>query len=105
MDEGKELQYRRIVVMSLKNGADYVNDTNPDQFDSVPKQSPVTFDFDLSEKLQHSATNSLFFPATAVVAATNVEASGENYTFVELFTKPPDEESDIYGIVVQYKEN
>jgi len=102
MDEGKELQYRRIVVMSLKNAADYID--NNYSFDSITSPAKINFTFSLSEALIKNSNNNLLdFPATASVAATGVQTQSGNFDFVELFTKY-EKDDENYGIVVQYKQ-
>lgn len=104
MDEGKELQYRRIVVMSLKNAADYVSGSG---IGGIPDFSTINFTFSLSKDLVKNPESETFpatiltFPATATLAATSVKTLNGTWDFVELYTRPPEAEED-YGIVVQY---
>jgi len=100
MDEGRELQYRRIIVMSLKNASDYI-DTNY-SFDNIQSPSTNDFLFTLSEGLVKNPNSiPLTFPATASVAATGVQTQSGTFDFIELFTKHKDDDEN-YGIVVQY---
>lgn len=102
MDEDKELQYRRIVVMSLKNAADAKKEKI---IKSTTTTSMVNFTFSLSEGLMKNPDKNPFtFPATATVAATNVRvpSTEATFSFVELYTKH-ENDTENYGIVVQYK--
>jgi len=106
MDEGKELQYRRIVVMSLKNAADA---KKSEIINHSTVTSAVNFTFSLSENLVKNPTNNSFpartwtFRATATLAASNVTipSTDATFSFVELYTKHPNDNEN-YGIVVQY---
>ncbi len=120
MDVRKESQYKRVVILSLKNAMDYSHGLNTingkdrqDYYDDLTEASQTwsrEFKFILSEDL--SPTNealSIDFPASVTLAATNVETSTQEATklnFFELYTKPDlinfDYDEDIYGIVVQY---
>lgn len=104
MDEDKELQYRRIVIMSLKNAADA---KIANIISNATDTTTVSFTFSLSENLAKNPTNDSFpaytwnFPSTATVAATSVQTQNGTFDFVELYTKHKDDEEN-YGIVVQY---
>jgi len=94
LDEGKELQYRRIIIMSLKNVTDrFHNDILADE----TNVSTFTFTFSKCGEVPDS------FPATISVATASVTVKDKSFGFLELFTKPP--ELDTYGIVVQYDRN
>lgn len=113
MDVRKESQYKRVVILSLKNGMDYSYDQQPQShFDSLTEDSLTwsgDFKFILSEGLAPTSESTIDFPASITLAATQVETSTEEATklnFFELYTKPDltnfDYSEDIYGIVVQY---
>lgn len=110
MDEDKELQYRRIVVMSLKNAADYIDDNF--NIEDITEPSTMNFSFAVSEALVRSPQSDTFpaytwtFPATASLAASNVTVTSPaaTFSFVELYTKHSSDTED-YGIVVQYDQN
>ena len=115
MDEGKESQYRRIVIMSLKNVADYFDNNRSTDYLNTITPSPFNFSFSLSKDLVKNPETDDFpaktydFPATATLAATNVSSSPSSpkrFYFVELYTnREVDPYDEDYGIVVQYNQN
>jgi len=109
MDEGKELQYRRIVVMSLKNAADEVHATKTqNQLNAITVPENLDFTFALSKDLVRNPQTESFpatvvlFPATATLAATEVFTGNATLNYFELYTKH-ENDSENYGIVVQYE--
>jgi len=108
MDEDKELQYRRIVVMSLKNAADKVhNEKTQTELNDITDDFTRNFTFLLSKDLVKNPDSDTFpatvlsFPATATLAATAITTSNATLNFFELYTKHKDD-AENYGIVVQY---
>jgi len=109
MDEDKELQYRRIVIMSLKNALDEIHQVKTqDQLNAIAVPKNLDFTFALSKDLmKNPQTDSfpatvLLFPATATLAATEVFTGSATLNYVELYTKYEKDEEN-YGIVIQYE--
>ena len=124
MDERrKESQYKKTVILSLKNVTDYINsvgtiDGTDTQIyfnnlsDSDRKES-VDFSFRLSSGLVGGSEDvpfparTIVFPATVTLSATTIETGSATLNFFELFTKPDykaaglDYTEDTYGIIVQ----
>jgi hypothetical protein len=87
LGEGREIQYRKIVVQSLYNAFEIVDLTSL----SPGETKSYSFTFQTNEQV-----TPLTFPATAVF----IEQVDSNY-FVKLYTREPSKE-DMYGIIAQY---
>lgn len=119
IDERKESQYKRVVIMSLKNTTDYINEDvqKPQSYFNNLTEAERTISFDdfkfiYSDPLFQETIN---FPATVTVAATYVTTTEDEDTaklnFFELYTLPDLEDAgfdyteDEYGIIIQYESN
>jgi|GEM_PF-2614106 len=119
IDERKESQYKRVVIMSLKNTTDYINEDvqKPQSYFNNLTEAERTIPFDdfnffYSDPLFQETIN---FPATVTVAATYVTTTEDEDTaklnFFELYTLPDlegagfDYTEDEYGIIIQYESN
>ena len=104
MDEDKELQYRRIVIMSLKNAADSISATIENKSGSFSRDFTFALSKDLMKNPQTDSfpATVLLFPATATLAATEVFTGSATLNYVELYTKY-EKDDENYGIVIQYE--
>ncbi len=104
MDVGKEEQYRRIVIMSLKNAIKDANYTGL----GIMDHATVNFVYAVSEGLAKNKSGGLVidYPASATLISTDTEiGKATTLYFFEVYTEPSlsttGNATESYGIILQ----